>query len=84
MRRPPQEPTSYIDELHHRTSGDCWTLLDILIDAPEPRVAVRGAERSVESARRVASAMPERLAYCDRSDLERCCVSERRTLATLR
>ena len=84
MRRPPQEPTSYIDELHHRTSGDRWTLLDILLDAPEPRVAARGAERSVESARRVASVCRHGLRAVIVATWSAVGVGVRRTLATVR
>ena len=35
--------------------GGCWTLLDNLLDAPEPQVAAGEAEKSAESARRAAS-----------------------------
>ena len=53
------------------SEGGCWTLPDILLDAPEPRVAARGAEECRERAAR-GLRVPARLACCDRSDLERC------------
>ena len=59
-------------------------LLDILLDAPEPRVAARGAERSVESARRVASVCRPGLRAVIVATWSAVGVGVRRTLATVR
>ena len=64
--------------------GGCWTLLDILLDAPEPRVAAGTAERSAESARRVASACRHGWHAVLVATWSATGVGERRTLVTLR
>ena len=72
--------------LHRRASSQdgCWTLLDILLDASEPRVPARGAERSVESARRVASVCRHGLRAVIVATWSAVGVGVRRTLATVR
>ena len=71
--------------LHRRASSQdgCWTLLDILLDASEPRVPARGAERSVESARRVASVCRHGLRAVIVATWSAVGVGVRRTLATV-
>ena len=64
--------------------GGCWTLLDILLDAPEPRVAAGTAERSAESARRVASACRHGWHAVLVATWSATGVGERRTVTTVR